>query len=70
MVSGEGRLTQQIPAELVAEEWDKKSKVWSGIFNVQLRNVIYGEYTLTIEIPGSGEGETLKREVKLIKLRY
>ena len=70
IVSGEGRLTQRIPAELIAEEWNKKSKVWSGLFNLQLRNVIYGEYTLTVEIPDSEGGAALSREVRLTKLRY
>jgi VWFA-related protein len=70
VVSGEGRLTQRIPAELVAEEWNNKSKVWSGLFDLQLRNLIFGEYTLTVEIPDSEEGEALRREVRLTKLRY
>ncbi len=69
VVSGEDRLTQRIPGELVAKEWNKKSKMWKGLFNLQLRNVIYGEYTLTVEIPDS-VGAVLKREVRLTKLRY
>ncbi len=69
IVSGEDRLTQRIPAELAAEEWNKKSNVWKGLFNLQLRNVIYGEYTLTVEIPDS-QGTVLKKEVILTKLRY
>jgi len=69
-VSGKGRLTQRIPAELVAETWNKKNKVWSGIFNLQLRPLIYGEYTLKVEIPGTDEGSILSKEVSLTKLRY
>jgi VWFA-related protein len=69
-VSGKGRLTQRIPAELVAEDWNKKDKVWSGIFNLRLRALIYGEYTLEVEIPGAEEGSVLSREVSLTKLRY
>jgi VWFA-related protein len=70
IVSGEDRLTQRIPGELIAEEWNKKSKVWSALYNLQLRNVIYGEYTLTVEIHYTGEGEAMKRQVRLTKLRY
>ena len=70
VVSGEGRLTQRVPAELIAEEWNKKSKVWSGIFNLQLRNVIYGEYNLAVEIPDSEGGEAMKRDLRLVKLQY
>jgi len=69
-VSGKGRLTQRIPAELVAETWNKKNKVWSGIFNLRLRALIYGEYTLKVEIPGTDEGSALSKEVSLTKLRY
>lgn len=69
-VSGEGRLTQRVPLEIVAETWNKKTKIWSGIFNLQLRAVIYGEYTLKVEIPVSEGGDVLTKEVKLIKLRY
>lgn len=71
-IAGEGRLTQRLLGELIAEKWDKKSKVWSGLFNLQLRNVIYGEYNLSVEIPdsGAGAGDALKREMRLIKLRY
>jgi len=69
-VSGKGRLTQRIPAEIVAEAWNKKSKVWSGIFNLQLRIVIFGEYSLKVEIPISEESPALSREVRLTKLRY
>jgi hypothetical protein len=69
-VSGEGRLTQRVPAEIVAETWNKKTKIWSGIFNLQLRAVIYGEYTLKVEIPVSEEGDVVSKELSLIKLRY
>ena len=69
-ISGKGRLAQRIPAELVAESWNKKTRVWSGIFNLSLRNVIFGDYTLKVELPVSKEGEVLDKEVRLIKLRY
>jgi len=69
-ISGEGRLTQRIPGELIAESWNKKSKVWSGIFNLNLRAVIFGDYTLKVEIPVSEEGPALTKEVKLNILRY
>jgi len=69
-VSGKGRLSQRVPGELIAETWNKKAKVWSGLFNLQLRTVIYGDYTLKVEIPVSKEGPGLSREVKMTKLRY
>ena len=69
-ISGEGRLTQSIPAEVVAESWNEKSNVWSGIFNLNLRAVIFGDYTLKVEIPISEESNVLNIEVKMTKLRY
>jgi VWFA-related protein len=69
-ISGEGRFAQRIPEKLVAESWNKESKIWSGIFNLNLENVIFGDYILKAEIPVSEEGPALIKEVKLIKLRY
>jgi len=69
-ISGKGRLRQRIPAEIVAEYWNKKSKVWSGIFNLNLRSVIFGDYSLEVEIPVSEGAPVLSKEVKLTKLRY
>jgi VWFA-related protein len=69
-ISGEGKLNQRIPGKLVAESWNQKLKVWSGIFNLELENVIFGDYILKAEISLSEEGPLLSKEVKLIKLRY
>ena len=69
-VSGKERQSQRLPGEIVAESWKKKSKVWSGIFNINLSTVFFGDYTLKVEIPVSEEGPVLSREVNLTKLRY
>ncbi len=69
-VSGEGRLAQKIQAEIVGESWDKRSNIWNGIFNLSLTSVLFGDYTLKVEIPLSEEGLVLSKEVKLKKLRY
>lgn len=67
--SGKRGSVQPIPGELVAESWNKESKVWSGIFNLHLRTLFFGDYTLKVEIPDK-EGAILSKEVKLTKLRY
>lgn len=69
-ISGKGRITQQLPGELVAEEWNKKSGIWKGLFNLSLRTVIYGDYKLKVEVPVSKDGKTQTRELAFTKLRY
>lgn len=69
-VSREGGILQRIPAELIAETWNKKSKILSGIFNLDLSIAFPGEYMFRVEIPVSEEGPILTKEVKLIKLAY
>jgi len=68
-VSEDG-LSQMIPGELTAESWNENSKVWSGIFNLNLKKVTFGDYALKVEIPVSEETPALSKEVKLIKLSY
>ena len=58
-----------IPCELVAETWDKKLKIWSGIFKLDTWGMFGGESTLKVEIPISEEGDFLKTEVKLVRFR-
>ena len=69
-ISGEGRLAQRLPVGFVAESWNEESNVWSGIFNLNLENVIFGDYILKVKIPVSEEGPPLSKEVQLIKLPY
>lgn len=63
-------IEQPVPAELIAESWDKKVKVWSGIFNLDLRTVFPGDYPLKIDIATSEKGPVLSKQVKLTKMRY
>ena len=70
IVSRKGRPSQSVPGEVVAETWNKKSKVWSGIFNLDLRTLFPADYSLKVGIPISEEGPILSKEMKLTKLRY
>ena len=54
--------------ELVAESWNKKSKVWSGIFKLDLNSVNVGDNILKVEIPVSGKDFAIVKEMKLKKL--
>lgn len=68
-VSGDG-LSQVIPGELTAESWNKRSNVWSGIFNLDLSGLPPGDYILKASLPVYDEGPVLCKELNLIKLRY
>jgi len=63
-------LAQPVAAEKVVETWDKKSKTWSVLYNLDLMNVFPGDYKLKIGLPLSEKGPVLRKEVKLTKLRY
>lgn len=63
-------LAQPVPAEKAAESWDKKSKTWSVVYNLDLTNVFPGDYKLKVSLPVSKKGPVLHREVKISKLRY
>lgn len=66
----EDSVLKTIPGEISAEDWNEESNVWNGIFNLDLRSVSPGDYTLKVNLPLSEEGNFLGKEVKLIKLDY
>ncbi len=68
-VKNEGA-AQQIHGEMLAENWNRKLKVWSGLFHLDLKNIISGGHTMKVEIPISDSGPVLRKEIKLIKLSY
>jgi VWFA-related protein len=62
--------TQAIARELVAESWNKKSKIWSGIFKLDFSPVAVADNTLQVRLPGpEGEGVS-SREIRFKKLDY
>ena len=69
LVKGEGSLLRPLSGVVSAESWNKKSKVWSAIFKLDLRSATLGENSLYIEIPLSDEGAVLGNELKLTILR-
>jgi len=68
-VKNEGA-AQQIHGEMLAENWNGKLKVWSGLFHLDLKNIISGDHTVKVEIPVSDSGPVLSKEMKLIMLSY
>ena len=69
-VSGKGKIAQEIHGELVAEDWNEKSRVWSGIFVLDLGPVIFGQYSLHLKISVTEDSPPLVKNLNLIKLRY
>ena len=58
-------LSVKLPAELAAENWDKKAGIWSGVFKLDLGTIEAGEHVLKIKIPVSEEGKVIEKEVWL-----
>ena len=59
---------KDIPAELFAESWNEQTKVWSGIFKLDLVLAGSGENSLVIEIPISKKESLISQELKIQKL--
>ncbi len=59
---------KDIPAKLLAESWNERTKVWSGILRLDLNPVESGENSLKIEIPISKKESLTSQELKLGKL--
>jgi len=64
------KTVQSIQGEIIAEAWDKKAKVWSGLVNLNLQPVMPGEYKLKASLPVASSNRLLTREVPLTKLHY
>ena len=69
LIKGEGSFLRPLSGVVSAESWNKKSKVWSAIFKLDLIPATLGENSLYIEIPLSDEGAVLSNELKLTILR-
>lgn len=61
-------LSHSTAGELIVASWNKRSKVWSGIFKLDLDSVNVGDNILKIEIPVSGKDFVIEKEMKLKKL--
>ncbi|MFQ6071000.1 MAG: hypothetical protein ACE5LC_10835, partial [Candidatus Aminicenantales bacterium] len=58
----EGRVWQEIRGEKVAEAWNRRSKVWCGIFKLNMRGISPGDYTLRVNLILSEGGPVLSKE--------
>ena len=67
-VKGEDSLLHPISGEVAAESWNKKSKVWSAIFRLDLSPATLGDNSLYVEISISEGSAVLSKELKLTML--
>lgn len=68
-ISKDGGAARNIAEKTVAEAWNERLNVWSGIFHLNLNSVSAGNYGLKINLPFLKEGSALSKEVKLVTLR-
>lgn len=64
------KMVQLIQGEIVAEAWDKKAKIWSGLVSLHLLPAMPGDYKLRASILIPGTDRVLSKEVALTKLHY
>ena len=57
-----------VAGEKVAESWNKKSKVWSGICKIDLKSVSVADHVFQISITGLGGETVLSPETRFVKL--
>ena len=69
MIKGAENKVQFLGKELIAKSFNKASRVWSGLFFLDLSLASIGENTLCVEIPGMEEGSIMSRELKLTVIR-
>jgi VWFA-related protein len=60
--------TRSIPGELVIHSYSQKSKVWSGIYKLDLFDVSLGENVFQARIPVTDGNLIASQKIKLIKL--
>lgn len=64
-VVGEDEIPYPVEASLVAETWNNKTRIWSGLFNIVLSIAFPGENMLILEYPDAAEDSPLRRQLKV-----
>ena len=60
--------SRTVPVETIAESWNEKTKVWSGVVKLSLYDVPPGEAVIRVAIPGPAGDERFVRRLLLTKL--
>jgi len=67
-IEGPGPGTRTVSVESLAEEWNEKTKVWSGLVKLSLADIAPGDLGIRIAIPGPASDERFVRRLPLTKL--
>jgi len=62
---GEDEIPYPVEASLIAESWNDRTRIWSGIFNIDLSIAFPGENMLILEYPDAEKDSPLRRELKV-----
>lgn len=60
--------SRTVPVETVAESWNEKTKVWSGVVRLSLSDVPPGDVLVRVALPGPPADERFVRRLPLTKL--
>lgn len=64
-IKGEDGVWRTIRTELKAGSWDQKTKIWSGVFELDISGAVIGDNTLSVEVPSSAQGFHSVKQMKL-----
>jgi hypothetical protein len=64
-VMGEDEIPYPVETSLVAESWNQKTQIWSGIYRMDLSIAFPGDNMLILEYPNAEEDSPLRREMRV-----
>jgi hypothetical protein len=64
-IKGEDGLWRPVRVVLLAQERQAESKLWNGLFHLDLDTVEFGENLLSVEVPGTESGVFSARQIKV-----
>jgi len=62
---GEDEIPYPVETSLVAEYWNEKNKIWSGLYSTDFSICIPGKNSLIIEFPNATEDSLMKRQLNM-----
>lgn len=68
-ISNEENLVQSIKGEIKTESWNAKTKIWNGLFFLDISRGTLGKNTLYVELPESQSDSVLTKELNLTIFR-
>lgn len=69
VLQGEDERLNPLAENLVAGTWNPKSRVWSGIYSLELLSGLLGKNTLYVDVPVTSSGSVINKELRLDLIR-